>query len=86
MARDLGASLEAKVVLSISDPQLAARVSALNSAANGVDELRTVFIVSQVCGGREMCVTCVLCVTCATYKCVVRLPPHQHVGLVPQHQ
>ncbi len=47
-AKELGASLEARVVLSVSDPSLAERLTQLNSSANGVDELKTVFIVSQV--------------------------------------
>lgn len=51
-ARAIGASLDARVTLAVSDPSLRAQLAKLNAAANGVDELRYLFIVSQVCGAR----------------------------------
>lgn len=47
-AKVIGAGLEAKVLLHVSDPAMAARLAALNGAANGADELRYLLIVSQV--------------------------------------
>ena len=43
----LGASLEAKVLLHVADPQLRTRLEALQAAGNGQDPLRYSFIVSQ---------------------------------------
>ncbi len=44
----LGASLEAAVSLHVSRPELAAWLSKLDAAGNGADELRSLFIVSDV--------------------------------------
>lgn len=46
----IGSSLEAKVLLCVSDPKLRQQLQALNSksSTNGVDELRYLFIASQV--------------------------------------
>ena len=44
----VGASLEARVVLWLQDEGLREAVQALNSADNGVDPLRYLFITSQV--------------------------------------
>ncbi|EFJ46048.1 hypothetical protein VOLCADRAFT_93543 [Volvox carteri f. nagariensis] len=44
----IGAGLEAKVVLHVSDPAAAAVLSSLDASRNGADELRYVLIVSQV--------------------------------------
>ncbi|ARV58677.1 isoleucine--tRNA ligase [Nostocales cyanobacterium HT-58-2] len=44
----IGSSLEAKVLLYIADEQLRSSVKALNASQNGVDELRYLFITSQV--------------------------------------
>lgn len=44
----IGAGLEAKVLLHVSDPTTAARLAALEAAHNGTDDLRYLFIVSQV--------------------------------------
>jgi hypothetical protein len=49
IAQQVGASLEARVLLHVGDPALASALKDLDSRANGVDELRTLFIVSQVC-------------------------------------
>ena len=54
-ARAIGASLDARVTLAVSDPSLRAQLAKLNAAANGVDELRYLFIVSQVCGAMGGC-------------------------------
>lgn len=48
IAQQVGASLEARVLLHVGDPALGAALKELDSRANGVDELRTLFIVSQV--------------------------------------
>ncbi|GIL90054.1 hypothetical protein Vretimale_18112 [Volvox reticuliferus] len=44
----IGAGLEAKVVVHVSDPSAASRLAALDSARNGADDLRYLLIVSQV--------------------------------------
>ena len=44
----IGASLEAKVALSVSDENLKSILSEFNQASNGVDELRFFFLASQV--------------------------------------
>ncbi|NJM71908.1 MAG: isoleucine--tRNA ligase [Scytonema sp. RU_4_4] len=44
----IGSSLEAKVLLSVADEQLRSSVKSLNASQNGVDELRYLFITSQV--------------------------------------
>ncbi|KAI3432876.1 hypothetical protein D9Q98_010459 [Chlorella vulgaris] len=43
----LGASLEAKVLLHVANPELRAALEALQAAPNGMDPLRFVFIVSE---------------------------------------
>jgi len=47
MARAIGASLEARVKVHVSDPAIAAQLAKLAAASNGADELRYLFIVSQ---------------------------------------
>lgn len=44
----IGSSLEAKVLLYIADEQLRSAIKALNASQNGIDELRYLFITSQV--------------------------------------
>jgi isoleucyl-tRNA synthetase len=44
----IGSSLEAKVLLYVADEQLRSSVKALNASQNGIDELRYLFITSQV--------------------------------------
>nr|WP_211173000.1 isoleucine--tRNA ligase [Brasilonema bromeliae] len=44
----IGSSLEAKVLLSVVDEQLRSTVKSLNATQNGIDELRYLFITSQV--------------------------------------
>ncbi|MBP5975475.1 isoleucine--tRNA ligase [Brasilonema sp. CT11] len=44
----IGSSLEAKVLLSVVDEQLGSTVKSLNTTQNGIDELRYLFITSQV--------------------------------------
>jgi isoleucyl-tRNA synthetase len=44
----IGSSLEAKVLLYVADEQLRSCVKALNASQNGIDELRYLFITSQV--------------------------------------
>jgi isoleucyl-tRNA synthetase len=44
----IGSSLEAKVLLYVADDQLRSSVKALNDSQNGIDELRYLFITSQV--------------------------------------
>lgn len=44
----LGASLEAKVLLHVTDPAAAKALAALQAAGNGADELRYLLIASQV--------------------------------------
>lgn len=44
----IGSSLEAKVLLYIADEQLRSSIKALNASQNGIDELRYLFITSQV--------------------------------------
>ncbi|MBW4635200.1 MAG: isoleucine--tRNA ligase [Iphinoe sp. HA4291-MV1] len=44
----IGSSLEAKVLLYVADEQLRSTVKSLNASHNGVDELRYLFITSQV--------------------------------------
>lgn len=41
-----------QVLLHVSDPATAARLAALEAAHNGTDDLRYLFIVSQVCWGQ----------------------------------
>lgn len=43
----LGAALEAKVLLHVGDPDLRARLAALDALPNGADPLRYTFIASQ---------------------------------------
>lgn len=60
----IGAGLEARVVVHVSEPVAAAALAALDAAGNGADELRYLLIVSQVglrvggrweeAGGREV--------------------------------
>ncbi|WP_017317338.1 isoleucine--tRNA ligase [Mastigocladopsis repens] len=44
----IGSSLEAKVLLYVEDEQLRSSVKSLNDSQNGIDELRYLFITSQV--------------------------------------
>nr|WP_248277726.1 isoleucine--tRNA ligase [Brasilonema sp. UFV-L1] len=44
----IGSSLEAKVLLYVADEQLRSTVKSLNASQNGVDELRYLFITSEV--------------------------------------
>ncbi|GFR52057.1 hypothetical protein Agub_g14579 [Astrephomene gubernaculifera] len=44
----IGAGLDARVVLHVSDPRVAERLAALDASGNGADELRYLLIVSQV--------------------------------------
>lgn len=44
----VGSSLEAKVMLHVGDADVAAALTALQAAANGVDELQYLFLVSLV--------------------------------------
>ncbi len=44
----IGSSLEAKVLLYVADEQLRPTVKSLNATQNGIDELRYLFITSQV--------------------------------------
>jgi len=46
--KSIGASLEAKVILSVEDPALLSYLQNLQKAKNGVDELRCLFITSGV--------------------------------------
>ncbi|MUG94987.1 isoleucine--tRNA ligase [Scytonema sp. UIC 10036] len=48
VAKTIGSSLEAKVLLHIVDEQLLLAVKALNAHQNGIDELRYLFLTSQV--------------------------------------
>ncbi|GAA6619003.1 isoleucine--tRNA ligase [Scytonema sp. NUACC26] len=48
VAKTIGSSLEAKVLLYIIDEQLLLAVTALNASQNGIDELRYLFLTSQV--------------------------------------
>ncbi|KAF3889618.1 MULTISPECIES: isoleucine--tRNA ligase [Nostocales] len=48
VAKTIGSSLEAKVLLCILDEQLRSSVTALNASQNGIDELRYLFLTSQV--------------------------------------
>ncbi|WP_448380774.1 isoleucine--tRNA ligase [Gloeomargarita sp.] len=47
-AKTIGSSLEAQVNIYVSDPHLLAKLQALNTPTNGVDELRYLLLVSQV--------------------------------------
>ena len=47
-AKVIGASLEARVAVHVADPALRERLEGLRGSANGVDELRYYFLVSQV--------------------------------------
>ncbi|KAJ9521979.1 hypothetical protein QJQ45_024859, partial [Haematococcus lacustris] len=46
-AGSIGASLDARVLLHVADPGLTRALAALDATGNNVDELRTLFIVSQ---------------------------------------
>lgn len=48
IGKAIGASLEARVILHVSDPGLRARLAQLDKKHNGADDLRYIFIVSQV--------------------------------------
>ncbi len=48
VAKTIGSSLEAKVLLYIVDEQLRSSVATLNASQNGIDELRYLFLTSQV--------------------------------------
>jgi isoleucyl-tRNA synthetase len=48
IGKAIGASLEARVLLHVSDPDLRARLAQLDVSQNGADNLRYLFIVSQV--------------------------------------
>jgi isoleucyl-tRNA synthetase len=47
-AKTIGSSLEAQVMIRVSDPHVFAQLQALNTPTNGVDELRYLLLVSQV--------------------------------------
>ncbi|MEN9258157.1 MAG: isoleucine--tRNA ligase [Gloeomargarita sp. SRBZ-1_bins_9] len=47
-AKTIGSSLEAQIILRVGDPEWLARLQALNTPSNGVDELCYLFLVSQV--------------------------------------
>lgn len=46
--KQIGSSLEGKILLYVSDEELRSSVKSLTTSSNGVDELRYLFIVSQV--------------------------------------
>jgi hypothetical protein len=48
VGKAIGASLEARVLLHVSDPVLRQRLAQLDAQTNGADSLRYIFIVSQV--------------------------------------
>ncbi|GAB1539468.1 hypothetical protein NUACC21_21350 [Scytonema sp. NUACC21] len=48
VAKMIGSSLEAKVLLYVVDEQLRSCVKSLNDSQNGIDELRYLFLTSQV--------------------------------------
>ena len=49
VGKAIGASLEARVILHVSDATLRDRLAQLDARRNGADDLRYIFIVSQVC-------------------------------------
>ena len=53
--RLVGASLEARVLLHVDAPPLAASLAAWNELPNGADPLRYAFIVSQALPGLQTC-------------------------------
>ena len=50
IGKAIGASLEARVLLHVADPGLRGRLARLDAESNGADDLRFLFIVSQVRG------------------------------------
>ncbi len=50
IGKAIGSSLDARVLLHVSDVALRGRLRDLDARHNGVDDLRYIFIVSQVCG------------------------------------
>lgn len=53
IGKAIGASLDARVLLHVGNAELRTRLQALQARSNGVDDLRYLFIVSQVGGGGE---------------------------------
>lgn len=47
-AKDIGAPLDACVVLEVADPQVRERLQCMNTSVNGVDPLKYLFVTSQV--------------------------------------
>jgi len=52
-AKAIGSGLDARVTLHCADPGLAAALAALQASSNAVDDLKYLFIVSQVGGARR---------------------------------
>ncbi|MCS7030809.1 MAG: isoleucine--tRNA ligase [Gloeomargarita sp. SKYG116] len=48
VAKTIGSSLEAQIILQVGEPELLTQLQALNTPTNGVDELRYLLLVSQV--------------------------------------